>query len=81
MKITVVKISACFIILVFFTQCKPVQKSYLPYRKKNKCGCPTYGLTDRFKINKIAQLKTLYTTNAENQASADIITNCSKGHL
>jgi hypothetical protein len=24
--------------------CKPVRKSYVPYRKRNKCGCPTYGL-------------------------------------
>jgi hypothetical protein len=23
--------------------CKPVRKSYVPYRKRSKCGCPTYG--------------------------------------
>jgi hypothetical protein len=29
--------------------CKPVRKSYVPYRKKNKCGCPTYGLQQKFR--------------------------------
>lgn len=28
----------------FFVACKPVRKSYLPYKKRNKCGCPTYGM-------------------------------------
>ena len=27
--------------------CKPVRKSYVPYRKRNKCGCPTYGLEQK----------------------------------
>ncbi|MCC6251396.1 MAG: hypothetical protein IT238_02900 [Bacteroidia bacterium] len=31
-----------FMLIIIGTSCKPVQKSYLPYRKKNKCGCPTY---------------------------------------
>jgi hypothetical protein len=30
---------------IFLLGCKPVRKSYLPYKKRNKCGCPTYGVT------------------------------------
>lgn len=29
--------------------CKPVRKSYVPYRKRNKCGCPTYGMNPKQK--------------------------------
>jgi hypothetical protein len=34
----------CFLIIAsLMLACKPARKSYVPYRKRNKCGCPTYG--------------------------------------
>jgi hypothetical protein len=39
--------------------CKPVRKSYVPYRKRNKCGCPTYGLHQHKKQEVIYATKKL----------------------
>jgi hypothetical protein len=44
------KYLGCFLLLcAFLLACKPVRKSYLPYKKRNKCGCPTYGFHQKDK--------------------------------
>lgn len=40
------------LVISLMLACKPVRKSYVPYRKRNKCGCPTYGL-HQHKKNKV----------------------------
>ena len=42
--------------------CKPTRKSYLPYRKRNKCGCPTYGYQQ-----KTNQIKAISIANAQSK--------------
>jgi hypothetical protein len=37
--------------------CKPTRKSYLPYRKRNKCGCPTYGFQKNTETHTSARLQ------------------------
>lgn len=43
-------ITFIFLIGTLLLACKPTRKSYLPYKKRNKCGCPTYGLKENIEF-------------------------------